>query len=321
MNQVKLNTNKLLSNTVIFAIGNFSSKFMIFLLIPLYTRCLSTSEYGMIDLITTTITLLLPVFTLTITEAVIRFTLDKENNSEDILSIGIKVVLLGFIPVIIGAPFLMKLLGTSEYIGYFIISYLLVAFKQIFSYYARGCEKVKAFVIISFLDSLLLFLLNVIFLLIFKKGINGYYYSYILTEIIIISIWILTLKIDYKEVFKSKNKLLAKKMLTYSIPMIPNSVSWWISNTSDKYILKLFAGASATGIYAAAYKVPSLLNTITGVFIQAWQITAVDEYGKKDKSGFTEVYNYYFGINSIICSILIIFQDYLEKFCFLIVIN
>ena len=55
---------KLISNTVIFAIGTFSSKVLVFLLMPLYTRVLSDAEYGITDLIVQTGNLLLPLASL-----------------------------------------------------------------------------------------------------------------------------------------------------------------------------------------------------------------------------------------------------------------
>lgn len=70
--------NKLVSNSVIFAIGNFSSKLITVIMLPFYTSYLSQSDYGQIDLMITTIALLLPLLTLNIVEAVIRFSLDKK---------------------------------------------------------------------------------------------------------------------------------------------------------------------------------------------------------------------------------------------------
>ena len=68
---------KLLTDTGLFVVSNFASKLLIFLLLPLYTNVLSTEEYAVADLITTTINLTFPVLTLSITEATLRFAFDK----------------------------------------------------------------------------------------------------------------------------------------------------------------------------------------------------------------------------------------------------
>ena len=71
---------ELIANTGALAIGNFSSKILVFLLVPLYTSVLTTEEYGFYDLVFTTIQLLIPVFTCNVTDAVLRFTLESENH-------------------------------------------------------------------------------------------------------------------------------------------------------------------------------------------------------------------------------------------------
>ena len=71
---------KLVSNTVIFAIGTFSSKLLVFLLMPLYTRVLTESDYGVVDLLMQTGNLLLPLVSLGINNAIIRFGLDKSSD-------------------------------------------------------------------------------------------------------------------------------------------------------------------------------------------------------------------------------------------------
>ena len=79
---------RLVSNTVVFAIGTFSSKVLVFLLMPLYTWALSPDQYAVTDLIVQTGNLLLPLVTLGIVNAVIRFGLDKSVRKSDVLTSG-----------------------------------------------------------------------------------------------------------------------------------------------------------------------------------------------------------------------------------------
>ena len=78
----------LIKNTIILSIGNFGSKLITFFLVPLYTNILTTSEYGTIDLITMLTTVIVPLITLNISEAVMRYSMDKDLNKEKILRIG-----------------------------------------------------------------------------------------------------------------------------------------------------------------------------------------------------------------------------------------
>lgn len=309
-------SKKLLSNTLIFGIGNFSSRILIFFLVPLYTRTLTSIDYGYIDLLTITITLFLPFFTLNIHEAVIRFSLDKKTSNESVIAIGMKTVLVGILPVIIITPIIMRLLGTGEYIIYFFVAYILSAMKHVLTYYARGTERVRLVVILGILDTGLLLILNLIFLLVLNLGIDGYFYSLIISSTIVLVLYILLLKINIRSIFSKNDKALKRKMLSYSIPMIPNSISWWISNTSDKYILNFFWGVSTTGIYAVAYKIPSLLNTITKIFMEAWQISAVEEYESNNNKNFSEVFRFFFGVNILVCLGIVLFSNVIALIMF-----
>ena len=83
---------KLLNNTLYFFVGNMGSKLLIFFLVPYYTYVLSTAEYGTADLITTTASLIIPVVTLSITEAVFRFSMDEKADYKALFSNGLLIV-------------------------------------------------------------------------------------------------------------------------------------------------------------------------------------------------------------------------------------
>ena len=64
MNNKLEKSKKLIQNVFLFFLASFIPKTISFFMVPLYTECLSTLEYGTIDLITTTVQLLLPILTL-----------------------------------------------------------------------------------------------------------------------------------------------------------------------------------------------------------------------------------------------------------------
>ena len=99
---------KFVKNTLLLTLGSFSSKVLIFLLVPLYTSVLTTEEYGVYDLIITTVSLITPIFTLDMCEAVLRFTLDKKKyNPNNTILIGLLILVLGTVCIILISPFLM----------------------------------------------------------------------------------------------------------------------------------------------------------------------------------------------------------------------
>ena len=70
-------------------------------------------------------------------------------------------------------------------------------------------------------------------------------------------------------------------MLTYCVPLIPTAVFWWIMGVSDRYLVKWFVGSDANGIYAVAYKMPTILTILATVFMDAWQLSAIAESGDR----------------------------------------
>ena len=112
--------SKLGKNTALMFVGNFASRLLSFFLVPLYTYCLSTDEYGVSDLIFTTVQLLIPLLTLVASEALIRFTLDKDSNKSHIFTVSSFISGIGFLLLLIISPFIYKYTPFSEYYCYFL---------------------------------------------------------------------------------------------------------------------------------------------------------------------------------------------------------
>ncbi|MPM92215.1 hypothetical protein SDC9_139350 [bioreactor metagenome] len=106
---------------------------------------------------------------------------------------------------------------------------------------------------------------------------------------------------------KRIEKNVLKEMLGYSLPMVPNSLSWWISNSASKYILTSYASIGVVGIFAAAGKLPSIIYVISGIFVSAWRLSAVDDFGTdKGIDFYSSVYNKYFTLCVITSSMVIV---------------
>lgn len=300
---------KLYKNFSMIALGSFSSKFLIYLLLPLYTTALTTEEYGTADLIFTTVSLIIPIFTLQISEAVTRFTLDKNNSSVSVLIIGIKTTILGSIIFIILSPIILFFNSLKDYYLYFIIYYFVISFHGIISQYIRGMEKIKEYATSSFLNTIIVIILNIFFLKIIKNGIYGYLLSNIFGYLIA-SIYLFScIRNIIPGIIKNKITVnLFKEMITFAIPLIPNSIFWWINNSSDKYILSWLSDLETVGIYSMSYKIPSILFMISTTFINAWQISSVEKFGTDEYIDFyTSIYKKYLFLNCVITSILILF--------------
>lgn len=297
---------KLVNNSLIFAVGNLGTKLIVFFLFPLYTYYLTTSEFGMVDLFTSTINLLVPIFTLSIFDAVFRFVMDKSYDRKEVLINSLIVIFIGFILLLVIYPVFILLLPFADYIQYFYIVLLSQSILAILTQYVRAKGMVKLFAASGIINAFILLLSNLCFLVMFHKGIVGYLMSIIIANLVSILFVIFGGEIHKDFNVKKINIRLMKEMLKYSIPLIPNALMWWIMGFSDRYIITYFLGLSANGLYAVASRIPSILSIITSLFFQAWQMSAIEEVESKDKSHFfSNVFNV-FSITLLVATSLLL---------------
>ena len=310
----------LLKNIGLLTISNFGSKILSFLLIPIYTTILTTSEYGIYDFYSTTISLLIPILTLNVIESVMRFSLEKNYKQDEVLAIGFNYLFKSSILVLL----LLRLNRIFNIIPLFnkysLFSFLLYVLQVLYdrlSQYSRGIEKIKNVALAGFINSLGIIFFNIVMLVIFKCGLIGYFIANIIGLIIPIIYYIFSLKI-WNSINFNKNRKLQKEMTDYSKPLIANTLSWWINNVSDRYIVIYFCGVAANGIYSLAYKLPSILNIFQSIFNQAWTISAIKEFSNNNETikFYSKIYNLYNIGMVLVCSLLLITNIFLAKILF-----
>ena len=278
----------LIKNTSVLTIGSFSSKILVFLLVPLYTNILSTEEYGYYDLIATTVQMLMPVLAVSMYEGAMRFVMDKSKPNGQVVSIGLKFAVIGIVLftalVLINKIFRFWPFAADFWL-YIILYFAFDLMYQFSNQLARGFEQVKTIAISGVISTLIVVAGNILFLLVLKLGLKGFFIAYILSYIITGSYVFYKLKIfGYLE--KVTDKGLQKEMLSYSAPLILNTIGWWANNSLDKYVVTWMCGVAVNGVFSVSYKIPSILNVIQGIFIQAWQISAIKETDSDDSAEF-----------------------------------
>ena len=266
---------QLLKNTIIIAIGKLGTQILSFLLLPLYTAKLSTEQYGIYDFLVTLSVFLTPIITLLIEESMFRFLIDAEDEKDKkkIISATIIYTVFGTVVFSIIAS-ILTIITHYEY-GFlfivFVISNILVTLSNCLS---RGLGKIKIYSISNFILGALTIVLNIVFILIFKMQADGLLWANIIANVITAVIVLYILKIHLfigKETF-GKNRL--KQMIKYSIPLVPNNLSWVIISMSDRVMLTSLVGADANGIYSIANRFPYIISTCFGFFSTAWKESA-----------------------------------------------
>ncbi len=292
---------KLLSNTAIFGAGTFISKVLVFLLMPFYTAYLSSAEFGVSDILVQTSNLIIPLAVLGISDGLFRFTLDADSaRRKKIFTSAILVMVIGILPL---ALIIQALRGFDVYDGYvwLVFAYICSAnLHMIVANYIRGCDKTRAYAIQGIINTALVISFNILFLLVFDMGVTGYVLSVVLADFLVSLGLIIFFKL-YRDVkIREVNKPLMKELLRFSIPYIPLTLMWTITSASDRFVILAMMGddaVSVNGLYAAAYKLPTLITIAGGIFIKAWQMSSVSEKNPQERASFFGmVYKNYLGI-------------------------
>lgn len=310
----------LAKNIGLLAVSNFTTKILTFFLVPLYTAVLSTTDYGIYDLFFTTIGVLLPIVTLNIQEGVLRYALDKEFDQDAVVTIGFRYLLIGTL-IVLGGILINDAFSLNaileQYGIYFLLIFVAQALSGMVTFYTRGIGHIRDLSVTSVITSAVTITLNIVFLLVYQWGLKGYFLANILGPlaqcVYLIFRGRMLQRTHWLKAYSAESRLL----VLYSLPLIANSLAWWVNNSSDRYIVIFFCGIAANGIYSVASKIPSILAVFQSIFSQAWTLSAVQDFDPEDSNGFfANTYKGYNCLMTIICSLLIVLDKPLASFLY-----
>lgn len=281
MNQKK----QLLKNTAIIAIGKLSTQIVSFLLLPLYTAKLSTEEFGTYDFFVTLSVFLLPIITLLMEESMFRFLIDADDlkSKKRTITATIVYTAVGTVIFTILAAIIMGIIHYEYAVIFiiFIISNILLGLSNALS---RGMGKVNLYSLSNFILGVITIILNILFIVTFKLGVNGLLWSNIIANTATAVIMFYKLHLPQFVSKKDFSRETLGKMIRYSAPLVPNNLSWVIISLSDRLMLTQMTGADANGIYAVANKFPNIVYTCYGFFSTAWKESAARILKEENKS-------------------------------------
>ncbi len=311
----------LAKNTFIFTISSFGSKLLAFLMVPFYTSVLTTAEYGTADMITTSSNLLIFVVTICISDSVLRFAISNKENRSGIFRFGLKVVstgnlIFGIIMLVIMEIDPFKWGVSLYYLLFFTV--LANSLNQLASNYLGAIDRINQVAVMGILVTVITIVCNLVFLLVFKLGVNGYLLSFIIGFVIsTVYGFLIILRNDNATLRYICDQQTKKEMIIYSLPLILNGLAWWLNSSLDRYFIVYYHGVELNGLYAAASKIPTILIVISQIFNQAWNISAIKEYESEDKGiFFKNIYTVYNFVLIFGCSILVICNIPLAKILF-----
>ena len=279
---------KLAKNTIIIFFGRVCTQLISFFLLPLYTSYLATKEYGTVDLIQTYVTLLVPIITLELEMSIFRFLIDsrkseKETNkliSNNFFILGISLSIFSILYIIVSS------IVTIPYRWLILVDIIVCVLSGNFLQVARGFGKTLDYAISCILTGLTTVISNIILICFVHMQAEGMIISMALANFMCSLYLFIRLKLYSKINFKIVDFKQIKEMYKYSLPLIPNGISWWIVNVSDRSIISIVLGASANGLYAISNKFPTIISSLTGVFNLSWSESAALHINSSDRDEF-----------------------------------
>ncbi len=276
-----------LKSTLLYSIGVFGSKVVLFILIPFYSFFLNKEELGQYDLVLISVTLLTPVITIQLADAVYRFLLlekDKDPRT-NIISSALRIVLLGYVVFCIVA-FVLNFFLNFKYFYEFILLQLSSCLFFFFQQVTRGIENNRLYAIMGVVNSILIIGLSYLFVVFFNLKVGGILIALLIAQTVSVTFVVVFGKIY--EFIKPQVYLgsLAKKLLRYSWPLLPNSISWWLIDLGNRYIILFFLSEEFNGIYAIAARYAGIIALFNSIFLLTWQDYAIsDTDSEEDRLG------------------------------------
>lgn len=266
---------KLAKNTLILSIGTFLPKFAAFITLPILTAYLTKEEYGTYDLIIVLVSFVLPVTTLQIQSAAFRFLIDVRQEETKTKSI-ITNIYAFVLPISALALFILYFFLPGDAVIkiliclYFLADILVNVSRQI----ARGINKNLDFSISAIVSSIGKLLFAIIFVWWLRIGLAGAVVALGLSSVLSFVVLCIRIKLYRYIALRLINWNQIKSLISYSWPMVPNSMSMWVMRVSDRFVVTMFMGVTANAVYSVANKIPSLLTLAQGTFTMAWQESA-----------------------------------------------
>ena len=276
-------------------------------MVPLYTFFVKdTADFGYYDLCLTVIFLIMPLVTLQLRDGAFRFLLETSDSGDRSRIITfIYRTLIASTAVSLIATVLLALFTSIAYVWYCFLLLIAMSLFEVITQVARGLGNNKEFVMAGILSSLGIGVLSIIFVAFMGMGIKGIFIANIGARIISLLYleWKLKIVATYFK-FNITMRQVGRDILKYSLPLLPGSLCWWLTGSSDRWFISHFMGLDVNGVYAVAFRFNGIIFTLATIFYQAWQETAILQYHSPDRDRFfSKMFNSYVSILTILLTV------------------
>lgn len=295
----------LVKRTVIYAVGNMGSKVLSYLMVLVYSYYILPEDLGYYDLILTTLSMVQPLILLQINDAVYRYLVDANKSRSSIIASGFRFIVCAALI----AEGILVVLWLRFQFQYMVWISLLMLSTMAYIYMqdvVRGTGDSKLYAGIGLMNSFVMLLFEVVGLVFFDLGVLALIVSKVASNIVCV-VFVIAVSRGTRDGLRSKpNREVQKALIRYSLPLVPNAISWWAVNSSNRYIILASLGTVHNGIFSMANKFPTVLTTLTSIFGLAWQESAIKEYRTPNRDAFfSDVFCKYYRVlfSLTICAI------------------
>ena len=268
---------RLAKGTVIFGAGNAINRLISFFLLPFFTAYLTPADYGVIANPPRTHLGASGVFSMGMSEAIGQCYLEGKNQEHKATTIWTAFVLLNVSAcVLVSIAFLwssqISFLAFQSTDYYHLVTLTLITsaitiLQVPFKLYLQFEERAKLFVLVTTISTLISIGLNVLMVIVLKRGVNGWVVSGVIAQSIVWIMFVIPTIISIKFRFKLPN---ANELMRLGIPLIPSFAFLFLIRHSGKYILQWFKGLEEVGIYSIGYSMGVAMTMAVGAFRLAW---------------------------------------------------
>jgi O-antigen/teichoic acid export membrane protein len=269
---------RLLGHTLIYGLGSSGSRFVGFILLPLYTRYLTPEDYGVLALVGLLGQILFTVMALGQGPAVFRtyFNHDDPERRETVVTTSLWLILavsfpIGLLALALNGPLTELLTGSPRYAMWMVYGTLGVAFKTLLRLpfaVLRARGQSWQFAISSFVQTAAGIILAIIFVAGLHLGGKGVLLSQLVAELLVCAYLVPVTIRGLKLRFSRED---ATDLLGYGIYQVPTALFGFLLHMSDRYFLKHFATLHAVGLYSLGYRFGEILSIALWTFGLAWQ--------------------------------------------------
>ena len=237
---------------------------------------------------------LIPIVSLGITNAILRFGLEKGSDEKGIFTTGLAVICAGEVLLALFYPLLRDVGLMGDYAALLMLYVFAANLHSLFGTMAQALGRVRIYAVSGIVCTVLLVAFNVLLLSVFRMGITGYILSNVIADALAAVFLFAVLRLWRCFRMASLNRGLIRNMFRYCLPLIPATVCSWIINISDRYFISYMLGADVSGLYAVANKISTIMLIISNIFTSAWQLSAMDGRPRAEKERFfSNVYSVY----------------------------